>query len=61
MTANKLTARWFLYGISIAFLFVGAFGLRYTADYRWCWAFVASILCGLGVIRPENEDDEGRR
>lgn len=55
---RELRARWFVFGVSVAFLIVGLFGIRYTGDLRWAWTSVPGILCGLWVLRPFNDDDE---
>ena len=46
-----------LYALSIACLFLGLFAFRYSHKYWWCWT-VASIVCGLLVLRPIKDDDD---
>ena len=52
---RELRDRWFVFGVSVAFLAVGLGGIRYTGDLRWAWTFVAGILCGVWLLLPLKE------
>lgn len=41
-----------LYALSIAFFLLGLFAFRCSMDYWWAW-IVASILCGLALLRSD--------